>query len=56
MNSKYDYDNLIELCEYSFDQKIRGANGENPTIKDLSRVECPAELVEFTQLKRNDDP
>ena len=48
MNSKYDYDNLIELCEYAFDEGIRGANGENPTIVDLARVECPKELYDFT--------
>jgi hypothetical protein len=56
MNSSYEYDNLIELCEYAFDHKVRGANGENPTILDLSRVECPKELYEFTQFKRSDDP
>ena len=33
-----------------------GTGGENPTIVDMARVECPAELVEMTQLKRSDDP
>lgn len=55
-NSKYDYDNLRDLCEYAFDHKVRGADGTNPTITDLSRVECPKELYEITQIKRSDDP
>ena len=33
-----------------------GTGGQNPTIVDMARVECPAELVEMTQLKRSDDP
>jgi hypothetical protein len=48
VNPAIDYDNLIDLCEYSFDKKVRGSNGENPTIVDLARVECPSELYEFT--------
>ena len=48
-------DNLIELCKYSFDKRAR-LGASNPTIVDMARVECPAELVEMTQLKRNDDP
>ena len=48
VNPTIDYDNLIDLCEYSFDKKVRGSNGENPTIVDLARVECPSELYEFT--------
>jgi hypothetical protein len=56
MDVKYDYDSLVDLCEYAFDQGVRGPNGENPTIKDLSRVECPEELYQFTQIKRSDDP
>jgi len=48
MNSKYDNDNLQDLCNYGFEKKVRGANGENPTIRDLARVECPKELYEFT--------
>jgi len=49
-------DDLQTLCEYSFDKHVRGPNGENPTIRDLGRVQCPKELVEFSQLLRNDDP
>ena len=49
-------DDLVNLCEYSFDKKVRGANGENPTITDLGRIQCPPGLVEFTQIQRNDDP
>ena len=48
-------DNLIELCKYSFDKRVR-LGAANPTIVDMARVECPAELVEMTQLKRIDDP
>jgi len=49
-------DNLQTLCEYSFDQGVRGNNGENPSILSIGRVECPEELVDFTQMKRTDDP
>jgi len=35
---------------------VRGANGENPSITDLARIECPEELYQFTQIKRSDDP
>jgi len=49
-------DDLQTLCQYSFDQKVRGATGQNPTITDLARVQCPSQLTEFTQLRRSDDP
>jgi len=52
-------DNLVDLCKWSFDMGVRGGGGTggaNPTIIDMARVECPAELVEMTQLKRTDDP
>jgi len=52
-------DSLVDLCKWSFDMGVRGAGGTggaNPTIVDMARVECPAELVEMTQLKRTDDP
>jgi len=52
-------DSLVELCKWSFDAGVRGAGGtggENPTIVDMARVECPAELVQLTQIKRTDDP
>ena len=29
---------------------------DNPTIVDMARVKCPAELVELTQIERADDP
>ena len=47
---------LVELCKWSFDAGVRGAGGtggENPTIVDMARVECPAELVQLTQIKAN---
>jgi len=52
-------DNLVDLCKWSFDKGVRGVGGtgsSNPTIVDMARVECPAELVEMTQVKRSDDP
>jgi len=49
-------EDLGALCEWSFDHGVRGATGANPSILSIGRVECPMELVEFTQLKRSDDP
>lgn len=49
-------DDLITLCQYGFDKKVRQEGGGNPTIQDVQRVKCPRELVEFTWVKRNDDP
>merc|ERR1712158_78154 len=52
-------DSLVDLCKWSFDKGVRGdggTGGQNPTIVDMARVECPAELVEMTQIKRSDDP
>ena len=49
-------DDLVALCEWSFDKGVRGNNGENPSIKSIGRVECPDELVYMTQMKRTDDP
>merc|ERR1712154_391857 len=49
-------DDLVKLCEYSFDQGARGEGGGNPSILSLGRVKCPDELVEMTQIHRNDDP
>ncbi len=48
-------DNLIDLCKYSFDKRVR-KGADNPTIVDMARVTCPPELVEMTQVKRSDDP
>jgi len=50
-----DGDNLVDLCKYSFDKKVRNGPA-NPTISDMARVQCPDELVEMTQVKRKDDP
>jgi hypothetical protein len=49
-------DDLVSLCQYGFDQKVRGEGGSNPTINMLSRVKCPEVLVHLTQIKRSDDP
>jgi len=52
-------DSLVELCEISFDEKLRidepGANS-NPSINSVARVKCPDQLVELTQIQRSDDP
>eukprot|EP01065_Artemidia_motanka_P030078 TRINITY_DN360_c0_g1_i2.p1 TRINITY_DN360_c0_g1~~TRINITY_DN360_c0_g1_i2.p1 ORF type:complete len:348 (+),score=92.98 TRINITY_DN360_c0_g1_i2:63-1106(+) len=49
-------DDLVSLCQYSFDKKVRGEGGSNPTLLDATRVKCPEELVEMTQIQRNDEP
>jgi len=49
-------DDLVSLCEYSFDQGMRGEGGSNPTILSIGRVQCPEELVQMTQIQRSDDP
>jgi len=50
-------DNLVTLCQYSFDKKVRlVTNPSNPTILDMSRVKCPDGIVELTQIQRSDDP
>ena len=36
------------LFRYSFDKRVR-KGADNPTIVDMARVKCPAELVELTQ-------
>lgn len=49
-------DDLVTLCEYSFDHGARGEKGRNPSIKTIGRVQCPDELAYMTQIQRNDDP
>jgi hypothetical protein len=49
-------DDLVSLCQYSFDKRVRGEGGSNPTLLDISRVTCPEELIFFTQIQRSDDP
>jgi hypothetical protein len=50
-------DNLVQLCQYSFDKKVRlETNPSNPTILDMARVKCPDAIVELTQIQRSDDP
>lgn len=49
-------DDLISLCEYSFDHGARGESGVNPSILSIGRVQCPEELVTMTQIQRKDDP
>jgi len=45
-------DSLIKLCEYAFDQGVYS----NPSIRSITRVACPAELVNLTQFQRADEP
>lgn len=53
-------DDLVSLCEYSFDLGARGDGADygpaNPTILSIGRVQCPEELVQMTQIQRSDDP
>jgi hypothetical protein len=49
-------DSLVDLCEYSFDKGARLEGGGNPTLISVSRVKCPDELVDLTQIQRSDDP
>lgn len=49
-------DDLVTLCEHSFDKAVRGEGGRNPSILSIGRVQCPEELVYMTQMQRNDDP
>jgi len=53
-------DNLVTLCQYSFDKKVRLEPGNtissNPTISNMARVKCPDALLQLTQIQRSDDP
>lgn len=51
-------DDLVSLCEYSFDHGVRvdGGHTAGRSILSMGRVECPHELVELTQIRRRDDP
>lgn len=49
-------DDLVDLCEYGFDMGVRQSNGGNPNILSIGRVQCPEELIDFTQIQRTDDP
>lgn len=49
-------DNLVTLCQYSFDKKTRYEGGQNPTLLDVHRVKCPSQLVALTQIQRSDEP
>jgi hypothetical protein len=55
-------DDLVKLCEYGFETGLRGrserneSEPSNPSILSIVRVPCPRELVNLTQLQRNDEP
>ena len=50
-------DNLIDLCVWSFKNKIRavGAGDTNPKIQKMCQVACPVELYSATGLHRSDE-
>ena len=48
-------DDLISLCEASFDIRVRGEGGVNPSISTITRIACPHELTNLTQISRTDD-
>lgn len=47
-------DNLVQLCEASFDRKLRGENGLNSRMIRVSRVTCPVELTKVSNFRRAD--
>jgi hypothetical protein len=47
-------DNLIDLCELSFDRNFRGEGGANSVIRKMSQVTCPTELTNVTNIRRAD--
>mmetsp|Transcript_1124 Transcript_1124/g.2146 ORF Transcript_1124/g.2146 Transcript_1124/m.2146 type:complete len:353 (-) Transcript_1124:410-1468(-) len=57
-------DSLVQLCEYSFDKKVRVSGADlpagpcqyNPTLLDVARVKCPEQLITLTQMQRTDEP
>eukprot|EP01064_Diplonema_japonicum_P018896 TRINITY_DN27593_c0_g1_i1.p1 TRINITY_DN27593_c0_g1~~TRINITY_DN27593_c0_g1_i1.p1 ORF type:complete len:333 (+),score=30.61 TRINITY_DN27593_c0_g1_i1:72-1070(+) len=52
-------DDLVTLCQYSFDKNARiqpPSQPSNPTIRNMKRVRCPPALVNATYLERTDDP
>jgi len=49
-------DDLVSLCEASFDKQVRLDGGGNPSIQSVVRVACPEELINLTQIQRTDEP
>ena len=49
-------DDLIALCQASFDKNVRGEGGSNPSIQSVTRVKCPELLINLTQIQRSDEP
>jgi hypothetical protein len=47
-------DDMVKLCELSFDLKIRGEDGLNSRIIKMSQVTCPAQLTAMTGFRRSD--
>lgn len=45
-------DSLVKLCEHAFKKGVY----QNPSIQSITRVACPAELVNLTQFRRSDEP
>lgn len=47
---------LRVLCREAYALGLRRSSGVNPTISDVRRVRCPAELYEYTGVRRSDEP
>jgi hypothetical protein len=47
---------FVPRFRYGFDKSVRQEGGGNPSIQSVSRVKCPSELTELTQIQRSDDP
>lgn len=47
-------DDIIQLCELSFDLNLRAEGGANSRIIEMSQVTCPTQLSEITALRRAD--
>jgi len=47
-------DNLITLCELSFSLNMRGEDGLNSRIIEMSQVTCPRQLTAITGFRRAD--
>jgi len=51
---KREGDDLVKLCEKSFDYKLRGEDGLNSRIIKMSQVTCPKQLTAITGFRRSD--
>jgi len=47
-------DDLVQMCELSFDRNVRGDDGLNSRIIEMSQVTCPSQLTALTGMRRAD--